>query len=199
MSGYDKLNDHEKGYVREHPFNAYQIRQNRGKAFRETERRFGMNGRNDESDAFRHCYWSALISRDLGRHEAIKFTTLHEMRPGNALAEKSMDLRNNAVGAEIGKKGLTDEELSEKCYEALETGLLETVHDLFMRIRMNASWSMPRLESMSRSQFFQSRRHFSIHANERSTTQRFGITLNVWSRFRFATSTVAPMRSRVAA
>jgi len=77
--------------------------------------------------------------------------------------------------------------------------ILETVHDLFMRIRMNASWSMPRLESMSRSQFFKSRRHFSIHANERSTTQRFGITLGVWGRFRFATSTVAPMRSWVAA
>ena len=77
--------------------------------------------------------------------------------------------------------------LTSHCTTLVLDMLSETVHDLFMRIRMNASWSMPRLESMSRSQFFQSRRHFSIHANERSTTQRFGITLNVWSRFRFAT------------
>ena len=36
-----------------------------------------------------------------------------------------------------------------------------------------------RLVRSFRSQFFQSLRHFSNHAKERSTTQRFGITLNV--------------------
>ncbi|WP_433963224.1 DUF6973 domain-containing protein [Vibrio parahaemolyticus] len=30
-------------------------------AFFETESRFGINGHNDKSDAFRHCYWSARL------------------------------------------------------------------------------------------------------------------------------------------
>jgi hypothetical protein len=124
MSGYGKLNDQEKSYILDHPINAYQIRINRDKAFLETERRFGMNGRDDKSDAFRHCYWTALIARDLGQHEAVKFTTLHEMRPGNGLAETAMDLHNNSVGASIGKAGLTDAQISQECYRALQTGRL---------------------------------------------------------------------------
>jgi len=50
-----------------------------------------------------------------------------------------------------------------------------------------------RLVDSFRSQFFQSRRHFSNHAKERSTTHRLGMTLNVWSSLLFTTSTVAPI------
>lgn len=124
MSGYDNLNRHEKKYVRTHPINSYRIRECKKDAVSETERLFGYNGRNDQSDAFRHCYWSALIAKRVSYYDAIKFTTLHEMRPGNDLAEKRMDLHNNKIGAQIGRRGGSAKVISDKCYKALKQGKL---------------------------------------------------------------------------
>ena len=124
MSDYNTLNPQEKQYVRAHPINTYYIKTNRDIAFRETEKQFGFNGHNDKSDAFRHCFWSALLSRDIGYNDAMRFTTLHEMRPGNPIAEKTMDLHNNKVGAEIGRNGGTDARLSTDCMTALNSGRL---------------------------------------------------------------------------
>ena len=46
------------------------------------------------------------------------------MRPGNPLAEKPMDLRNNKIGAGIGRLGGTDKQLSTQCMAALNAGKL---------------------------------------------------------------------------
>jgi hypothetical protein len=121
---YDHLTDAEKLYVRQHPYNAYCISQAREIATRETIHRFGHNGHNDSSDAFRHCYWSALMSRDIGPAEAKVFSDLHEASPLNPAADKAMDLHNNAVGMEIGKMGGSDMGLADKCHEASRSGRL---------------------------------------------------------------------------
>ena len=52
-------------------------------AFAETQRRVGIDGHNDKSDAFRHCFWSAILSRELGFMNALEFTTAHESSPTN--------------------------------------------------------------------------------------------------------------------
>lgn len=57
---------------------------------------------------------------------------------------------------------------------------------------MNPSCTMAMPEGMSRSQFFQSLRHFSSQEKLLSTTQRLGMTAKAWSPFRFAISTVTP-------
>ncbi|EPP5335791.1 DUF6973 domain-containing protein [Vibrio harveyi] len=49
--------------------------------FFETESRFGINGHNDKSDAFHHCFWSAMLARDIGYKNALEFTTAHEDFP----------------------------------------------------------------------------------------------------------------------
>jgi len=46
------------------------------------------------------------------------------MRPGNPLLEKQMDLHNNKFGAELGKFGGTDDQLSQQCMKALTDGKL---------------------------------------------------------------------------
>lgn len=89
------------------------------------ERRFGYNGRNDETDAFRHCMWSGLISKRISHSEAMKFTTMHEMQDGNDFAEKSMDLHNNKVGAEIGQNVGSERSIADECYKALQHGKLK--------------------------------------------------------------------------
>ena len=53
-----------------------------------------------------------------------------------------------------------------------------------------------RLVLSRRSVFFQSLRHFSNQAKDRSTTQRWGMTAKVCSSLRLATCTVAPIKSR---
>lgn len=57
----------------------------------------------DESDAFRHATWSALLTRDIGEQLAEKFITNHETLPHSEPTTK-MDLHNNKIGRDIGKR-----------------------------------------------------------------------------------------------
>ena len=76
---------------------------------------------------------------------------------------------------------------------------LEPVYNLFRISTMKASTTICRLVLSFLSQFFQSRRHFSSQAKDRSTTHRFGSTTKVCSSLRFTTSTEAPNRLCTAA
>lgn len=64
---------------------------------------------------------------------------------------------------------------------------LEPVYDLRNSRTKNARWMNCRLVLSLRSQFFHNLRHFSSQANERSTTQRLGITAKRCSSLRLAT------------
>lgn len=84
---------------------------------------------NGAGDAFRHCYWSSLLARDIGRDNASEFTTAHESKPGNPKREKEMDLHNNGKGIEIGSKypNASDDELVKMCQRALLKGELKVI------------------------------------------------------------------------
>jgi len=68
---------------------------------------------------------------------------------------------------------------------------LEPVHNLFKSRAAKASTTICRLVFSFLSQFFQSRRHFSSQAKDRSTTHLFGSTTKVCSSSRRTISTVA--------
>lgn len=51
-------------------------------------------------DAFRHCYWNALMTISLGSGTAAEFATRHEEVDSGV--SKEMDLRNNRIGRQIG-------------------------------------------------------------------------------------------------
>jgi hypothetical protein len=107
------------------------VKASKDKAFNETINRFGFNGHNDQSDAFRHCFWSASLSRDIGYFWAKAFTDAHETSPGQPADEKAMDLHNNSVGLSIGFYYFipdSDKSLSEKCYKALQNGELKVLN-----------------------------------------------------------------------
>ncbi len=102
---WDRLTDAEKQYLILHPWNASKIEENARKALKKAEDIFGKGSlHNGSGDAFRHCYWSALLARDIGKEATKKFTSAHESRPGNPKKEKEMDSYNNDVGIEIGRK-----------------------------------------------------------------------------------------------
>ena len=107
------------------------IKLSKDTAFNETVRRFGRNGRNDRTDAFRHCFWSSVLSRDIGYFWAKAFTDAHETNPDNPPDEKEMDLHNNSVGLKIGFFYFipdSNTNLSDKCFKALENGELKVIN-----------------------------------------------------------------------
>jgi len=89
---------------------------------------------NDPSDAFRHAYWNALLTRVLGDDFAEAFTNAHETEYAppeyvtDPHAETFMDLFNNAVGrriaASMSNSRITNVELQAKIYDALKNGQL---------------------------------------------------------------------------
>lgn len=106
MTDYEKqwgdLTPAEKSFIKTYPQYALTIKSSKKKAFEETKRKFGRNGHNDISDAFRHCFWSAILARDIGEIQAKRFTDAHEDRSRQPIAEKMMDLHNNKIGIEVG-------------------------------------------------------------------------------------------------
>jgi hypothetical protein len=119
----------EKIYLALHPHQIAVIRADADKALAEAQRLFpGATLHNGEGDAFRHCYWSALLGRDIGKNNAVQFTSAHEGFSDNPSGERAMDLHNNAVGAGIGgaNSGSPDGAISLLCQNALSTGKLKT-------------------------------------------------------------------------
>ena len=61
-----------------------------------------MNARDENFDAFRHAYTSAVLTRDYGANVAEKFGNFNEiLGQDNPPGEKARDLYNNAVGRKI--------------------------------------------------------------------------------------------------
>lgn len=119
----------EKLYLLTHPHHISTIREAADKALAEAVRRFAGPGlHNGSGDAFRHCYWSALLARDIGADNARSFTTAHEGYSANPSGERAMDLHNNAQGITIGSLNpdLGDEQLASVCAHWLAAGRLMT-------------------------------------------------------------------------
>ena len=85
-----------------HPVNCSKAWDCRDKAFQATVNRFGYQGRNDASDAFRHCYVSCCMAQKIGADAARKIGDAHEEDAKNPHCEKEMDLNNNATGRWLG-------------------------------------------------------------------------------------------------
>ncbi len=124
---YNNLTPQEQIYFISHPHHILAIKKSKEKAFAETIQYFGVNGRNDKSDAFRHCFWSAILARELGYHNALQFTNAHESDPRNLSDEKAMDLHNNSTGLSIGRTGGNNNFLSGRCMAALLNGKLKVI------------------------------------------------------------------------
>lgn len=124
---YENLTEKEKTYVLKHPHHISIIKESKEKAYSETIKQFGKNGRNDKSDAFRHCYWSALLSKELGYTNALEFTTAHESSSLNPKNEKAMDLYNNKIGLKIGQNKKSTLSVAMQCLAVLRGGQLKVI------------------------------------------------------------------------
>jgi len=75
----------------------------RDEAIHVTRETFGFSGRNDPTDAFRHCYWSCCMTKNGGGDAAKGIGDAHENDPGNPKCEMNMDLFNNAMGISFAR------------------------------------------------------------------------------------------------
>ena len=132
--GY-QLTTAEKTLVKQYPVAAFFINRNVSKAIQETNTRFGTNGLNDKSDAFRHTFFNAMNERDCGKDNitlasiARKFSDAHETEtPVQLQKEKDMDLFNNNVGHQIGDVFFpiftSDASLANEAWDKLVNGYL---------------------------------------------------------------------------
>ena len=81
---------------------------------------------NGIGDAFRHCYWNALMTLSIGRNQAKKVADLHEdNNPTGPIGERQMDLKNNEIGRQVGNESKTVDEARLKCAEHVQTGFLQ--------------------------------------------------------------------------
>jgi len=119
---WKKSSSYEKTFLSMHSWLIDDIERGATQATKETIRRFGVNGRNDPSDAFRHCYFSALLTRDIGYSNARFFMEAHELIAGNP--DFQMDMHNNSKGFRIGLTGGDDQALSNTCFAAVKSGAL---------------------------------------------------------------------------
>lgn len=86
-------------------------------------------GNYDRNDAFRHTYWSALLTRRFGPDWAEEFTSAHEGYRSNPGPAEAMDLYNNEMGRTIAMQHphVTDQELAELVERAARNGDLITI------------------------------------------------------------------------
>lgn len=78
-----------------------------------------------KGDAYRHCYWSARMTIDMGESQAKGFGDRHESESSGA--DKSMDLANNATGRSVGKSYKTYDTASNRCEWLARNGKLVTL------------------------------------------------------------------------
>ncbi|MFC3493543.1 DUF6973 domain-containing protein [Glycomyces rhizosphaerae] len=82
---------------------------------------------NGKADAFRHCYWNALMVDRIDYEQAEAVATAHEEKPGQPFEEKLMDLENNHFGRNIGAATPSEQAARDSCrYHAVQ-GSLKTL------------------------------------------------------------------------
>ena len=70
------------------------------------QRVFGARWHDDNGDAnaFRHCFWNALMAFRIGSYKAKLFADAHEWRSGVSSRSDNMDFHNNRVGRRLGSQ-----------------------------------------------------------------------------------------------
>lgn len=114
---YPGLTKSEQDLIRARPKGAIIVYRAKRKAEQMTRVRFGRDEENDESDAFRHFVWAAMLSKDLGSDTAKLFLDAHEASGNTQDASRAMDLANNRAGLLAAEKLKRNDKLSEMSIE----------------------------------------------------------------------------------
>lgn len=122
----DELKSYYDHVVLNHPFEATQFYGSSQVAINYTKTKFGRNGFQDASDAFRHAMWNGNLTQRIGASRAKVWTDAHEAYSSGI--DKQMDLHNNQLGRTIGKNygstnpGINVKNMADKIYSEIKAG-----------------------------------------------------------------------------
>ena len=91
--------------VKEHPKQATKVYKCSQEAIMITKLLYGESGQDDNSDAFRHCLWNALMTKEIGKKATKKWANAHEY--GKKGKSTKMDKHNNSVGRKLDTEKTT--------------------------------------------------------------------------------------------
>lgn len=109
VPGYNNLNSAEKELVKKHPVQATKVFTAAQSATDYTIKTYGKNGFQDNSDAFRHCLWNALMKKSMGASATEEWATAHEYTSSGL--DKKMDLFNNRIGRSISVSNKSESQI----------------------------------------------------------------------------------------
>lgn len=115
---YPGLTPGEKQLVVKYPKQAYVVYKQKNITEQSTARNFPDQNLNDESDAFRHFLWAALVTKELGVSKAKEFLDAHEADPDQPSLERQMDEHNNTRGQAAARALIKEKNWSLKNIEA---------------------------------------------------------------------------------
>ncbi|BET69397.1 hypothetical protein ASA1KI_43150 [Opitutales bacterium ASA1] len=109
------LTEAEIDLVAHHPVRAPALLRFSQQAFASAEA-LRRKDRSYPYDAYRHVYWSWLLTREFGPEFAERVTDAHEIRPTYEVSEASrrMDLHNNAVGRAYALANVPEREIPQR-------------------------------------------------------------------------------------
>jgi hypothetical protein len=119
----------DRKMIAKYPADSIKVYEAKERVEKLTKKLFGKEGKNDESDAFRHFVWAALLTKELGREKAEEFLRAHEDEPLQPAKEKEMDDANNKIGVTFanGKKDLELDEIEKAALFNLKENKLTVI------------------------------------------------------------------------
>jgi hypothetical protein len=129
---YPGLNPSEKKLVEQYPKEAITAFIQKTRAEWASDHNFPTQELNDEGDAFRHFIWAGLLTKELGKDQAMKFLNAHEDNRLQPADERAMDNSNNQSGIHaaqnlISEKKFNIENLKQKALDDLREKRLEVI------------------------------------------------------------------------
>ncbi len=120
LPGIKDLNSKERDLASKHPVQAVKVYNASKSATNHTLEVFGYNGWQDNSDAFRHCLWNALMTKSMDASAAKEWATAHEAESSGI--DKQMDLYNNTIGRVIDVSEMSESEIVSEVKSKVKNG-----------------------------------------------------------------------------
>lgn len=107
------------------PIDCYTAKNDANTAYAAAEELYPDSLHNGPGDAFRHCYWNALMTIHINKDQAKIVADNHEEISNGPEAENRMDYKNNEIGREIGEGAPNEEAAKNGCIDAVNNGRLQ--------------------------------------------------------------------------
>lgn len=120
-----KFSEGVKCVIQVGPIDCYTARNDANTAEATAIELYGGSLHNGPGDAFRHCYWNALMAIHINPDQAKIVADNHEAVSNGPEEENKMDFFNNDIGRQIGSESPSEEVAKKGCQDAVNSKRLQ--------------------------------------------------------------------------